>query len=81
MNLLLKMSRTPYSLVFIAAGNSAIAEFDLPASAFETVSSEGKFELLPGSYTVIALDAALLSVSVKKGASAPVTAKIRVNQH
>ena len=65
--------------IFVAAGKSAVVEFSLSASAFETVNSEGKFVLLPGTYTVIASDAAPVPVSVEKGASIPVTAKIKVN--
>ncbi|MDR1839989.1 MAG: glycoside hydrolase family 3 C-terminal domain-containing protein [Treponema sp.] len=64
--------------VFIPAGKSETVEFELPASAFETVSAEGEYALLPGSYTVIASDAAPVPVSVEKGAPAPVQAKITV---
>jgi len=62
--------------VFIPAGKSEKIEFELPASAFETVSEEGVYELLPGSYTVIAADAAPEAVAVEKGASKPVFAVI-----
>jgi beta-glucosidase len=63
--------------VFVPAGKCLTVEFDLPASAFETVNAEGDSVLQPGSYTVIAADAAPVSVSVEKGAPAPVSAKIR----
>ena len=62
--------------VFIPAGKSKTVEFELPASAFETVNADGEYRLLPGSYTVIAADAAPVTVSVEKGAPAPVSAKI-----
>jgi len=65
--------------VFVPAGKSVTAEFDLPAAAFETVNAEGESVLLPGSYTVIAADAAPVPVSVEKGAPSPVTAKITVS--
>jgi beta-glucosidase len=64
--------------VFVPAGKTVTAEFVLPAAAFETVNAEGESVLLPGSYTVIAADAAPVPVSVEKGAPAPVRAKITV---
>jgi beta-glucosidase len=64
--------------VFVPAGKSVTAEFVIPASAFETVNAEGDSVLLPGSYTVIAADAAPVPVSVEKGAPSPVQAKITV---
>jgi beta-glucosidase len=64
--------------VFVPAGKAVTAEFVLPASAFETVNAEGDSVLLPGSYTVIAADAAPVPVSVEKGAPSPVQAKITV---
>jgi beta-glucosidase len=67
-----------FSRVSIPAGKSARVEFTLDLSAFETVTAEGEYKLLPGNYTIIAADAAPVPVSVKKGAPAPVSAKIRV---
>jgi len=64
--------------VFIAAGKSVTVEFDLLSKVFETVNNEGKYVLLPGTYTVFAADAAPLAVSVEKGAPTPVSAKIKV---
>ena len=64
--------------VFVPAGKAVTAEFDLPATDFETVNAEGNSVLLPGSYTVIAADAAPVPVSVEKGAPSPVQAKITV---
>jgi beta-glucosidase len=65
--------------VCVPAGKTVTAEFVLPAAAFETINAEGESVLLPGSYTVIAADAAPVPVSVEKGAPAPVQAKIRVD--
>ena len=65
--------------VFVPAGKSATVEFELCAAAFETINAEGEAVLLPGSYTVIAADAAPTPVSVEKGAPVPVQAKIRVS--
>ncbi|MDR0315978.1 MAG: glycoside hydrolase family 3 C-terminal domain-containing protein [Treponema sp.] len=62
--------------VFIPAGKSVTVEFELSAAAFETINAEGDSVLLPGSYTVIASDAAPVAVAVEKGAPAPVSAKI-----
>jgi len=64
--------------VFIPAGKSKTVEFGLSAAAFETVGEEGEYRLLPGPYTVIAADSAPVPVSVEKGASLPVSAKIKV---
>jgi beta-glucosidase len=64
--------------VFVPAGKTVTVEFDLSAAAFETVNAEGESVLLPGSYTVIAADAAPIPVSVERGAPAPVQAKITV---
>jgi len=64
--------------VFVPAGKAVTAEFVLPAAAFETVNAEGNSALLPGSYTVIAADAAPVPVSVERGAPTPVKAKITV---
>jgi beta-glucosidase len=67
-----------FKRVFVPAGKSVTVECDLPAAAFATINSEGEPELLPGSYTVIASDAAPVPVSVEKGAPAPVSAKVMV---
>ena len=69
----------------IAAGKSASVEFELPSAAFETVNADGESVLLPGSYTLIAADAAPVSVekgtpvSIEKGEPSPVSAKVKVN--
>jgi len=65
--------------VFVPAGKTITVEFDLPAAAFETVNAEGNSVLPPGSYTVIAADAAPIPVAVEKGAPAPVKAQIQIN--
>jgi len=62
----------------IPTGKSGKVEFELPASAFETVNDEGEYVLLPGLYKVIAANASLSVVSAEKGASTPVFAKITV---
>jgi len=62
----------------IKAGKSVKVEFDLPASAFETIDENGASRLVLGSYTVIAADAAPVPVAVEKGASKPVFVKISV---
>jgi len=62
----------------IAKGASAVAEFALPASAFETVCADGSSALVPGSYTVRVADAAPVPVAVEKGAAQPVSAKVTV---
>jgi len=64
--------------VVVPAGKTITVEFELPAAAFETVNAEGNSVLLPGSYTVIAADAAPVPAAVEKGAPAPVKARIRV---
>ena len=64
--------------VFIPAGKSVDVEFELEASAFETINAEGDSVLLPGSCTVIAADAAPVPVALEKGAPAPVSAKVMV---
>jgi beta-glucosidase len=64
--------------VFVQAGKTVTVEFDLPAAAFETVDAQGESVLLPGSYTVIAADAAPVPAAVERGAPAPVQAKITV---
>jgi beta-glucosidase len=73
-----KFSLQAFRRVFVPAGKSVTVEFELPPVAFNTVNSEGEEVLLPGTYTVTASDAAPLEVSVEKGASAPVYAKIKV---
>jgi beta-glucosidase len=64
--------------VSVASGGRASLDFELPASAFQTVGSDGESRLLPGTYTVTASDAAPLPIAVEKGAPPPVTAKITV---
>jgi beta-glucosidase len=64
--------------IFIPAGKSKKAEFDLPSSAFETVSADGEYRLIPGFYNITAADSAHAAVAVEKGASAPVSAKIKI---
>jgi beta-glucosidase len=63
--------------IFIPEGKSETVEFELPASAFETVNEKGEYELLSGSYTIIAADAAPVPVSLEKGSPAPVSVKIK----
>jgi len=65
--------------VFIPAGESITADFELPSSAFETVNAAGEYVLLQGSYTVIAADAAPVAVAVEKGAPAPKSTTLLVN--
>jgi len=60
----------------IKAGKSVTIDFELPRSAFETINNEGAPEFLPGSYTVIAADAAPVAVAKEKGAPDFVSAKI-----
>jgi len=60
--------------VHIKAGRSVTVDFNLPRSAFETVNAEGISEYLPGSYTIIAADAAPVPVAREKGAPAFVSA-------
>ena len=69
--------------IFVPAGKSEKAEFELHSAAFETVSAEGEYQLAPGVYTVIAADAApvpsvSMPLAVEKGAPKPVTAKISI---
>ena len=68
--------------VMVQAGKTIEVETELPSSAFETIDINGESVLLPGSYTVIAAEAAPLPASaplaVKKGAAKPVTVKIEV---
>jgi beta-glucosidase len=64
--------------ISIPAGKPQTIEFELPSSAFETVNAEGEYVLLPGSYNVIAADAAPIPVSTERGAPSPVSAKIKV---
>jgi len=65
-----------FSRIFIPAGKSKKVDFELPSSVFETVNENGEYVLLPGSYTVIAAEAAPVPAAVEKGAAVPVTAKI-----
>jgi len=64
--------------VFIPAGKSKKVEFNLPSSAFETVNAEGEYRLVSGVYTVISADSAPVPVSVEKGATTPIFAKINI---
>jgi beta-glucosidase len=68
-----------FKRVFIPAGKSKTVEFDLFSTIFETINAEGENVLVPGSYSVIAADAAPVPVSVEKGAPAPVSEKILIN--
>jgi beta-glucosidase len=68
-----------FKRVFIPAGKAKTVEFDLFSAIFETISVEGESVLLPGSYSVIAADAAPALVSVEKGAPEPVVEKIMIN--
>ena len=64
--------------VFIPAGKSTIAEFELSSAAFETINAEGEAKMVPGTYLITASDAVPLPVSVEKGAPALVSAKIKI---
>jgi beta-glucosidase len=67
-----------FKRVKIAAGKQARAAFTLNAADFESVNQAGDSVLVPGVYTVTAADAAPLPVSVERGASDPVSAKVTV---
>jgi beta-glucosidase len=64
--------------VFVPAGKTVSAEFELAAAAFELVNAAGDSVLVPGAYTVYAGDAAPLPVSVERGAPPAAAASIRV---
>nr|AUW36662.1 xylosidase/arabinosidase [uncultured bacterium] len=64
--------------VFVPAGKTVTAEFELDSAAFETVNAEGESVLVPGSYTLVAADASPLPVAVEKGAAVPASAKVTV---
>lgn len=64
--------------ILVPAGQTASAEFELAAAAFESVNAEGESVLVPGTYTVYAGDAAPLPVSVEKGAPKPASAAITI---
>jgi hypothetical protein len=53
-------------------------EFILPAAAFESVNDDGDQVLIAGFYTVTAADAAPFPVSLERGASRPVSAKLEI---
>jgi len=71
-----------FKRINIPAGKTKTVEFDLAASAFETVNDQGESVLVPGVYKVIAADAAPVPLasplSVEKGAPAPVSATINI---
>ncbi|MDR2618459.1 MAG: glycoside hydrolase family 3 C-terminal domain-containing protein [Treponema sp.] len=62
----------------VPAGKTVAVDFDLPASAFESVNAEGENILIPGSYTVTVADAAPVPAAVEKGAAKPATVGITV---
>ncbi|MCL2186008.1 MAG: glycoside hydrolase family 3 C-terminal domain-containing protein [Treponema sp.] len=67
-----------FKRVFIPAGKSVKADFELLLPAFETVDGKGNSILIPGVYTVWASDAVPAAVSAEKGAPLPVSAKINI---
>jgi len=67
-----------FKRVAVTKGATVPVEFVLPAGAFETVNADGESVLVPGSYTVHVADAAPLPVAVLKGATKPVSVKVRV---
>jgi len=73
------LSLKDFRRIFIPAGKTKKVEFDLPSSVFETVSEEGEYRLVSGSYHVTAADAAPVAVAAEKGAVAPILAKITIN--
>jgi beta-glucosidase len=68
-----------FSRMHIKAGKSASMEFELSASAFESINEDGEPVLVPGSYSIIAADAAPVPAAAEKGAAVPVTVKITVS--
>jgi beta-glucosidase len=67
-----------FKRIFLSPGESFVAEFELPASAFATINGEGQAVLEEGTYTIIAADAAPLPVSIEKGAVPPVSARVEL---
>jgi beta-glucosidase len=64
--------------VLIPAGKTLTVDFSLDAAAFESVNAQGDRVLVPGTYRVIAADAAPLPVSLERGAPAPVSATLTI---
>ena len=62
----------------VPAGQTVSVPFDLPAAAFESINADGEAVLLPGTYTVIAADAAPVPAAGEKGAVPPLQARITV---
>jgi len=73
------LSLKDFRRIFIPAGKTKKVEFDLPSSVFETVSEEGEYRLVSGSYHITAADAAHAAIAVEKGAAAPIFTKITIN--
>jgi beta-glucosidase len=65
-----------FARLAIPAGKQGVAEFELPASAFETVTAGGESLLLPGDYRIIAAEAAPVPAALEKGAAPPVSAVV-----
>jgi beta-glucosidase len=62
----------------VPAGKTVNADFELPASAFESVNADGRNVLVPGAYTIYACDAAPAPVSAERGAPKPAEAVVTV---
>ncbi|MDR3145057.1 MAG: glycoside hydrolase family 3 C-terminal domain-containing protein [Treponema sp.] len=72
------VSLRAFRRVAVPAGKTVRVEFELAATAFESVNAEGESILVPGVYTVSACNAAPVPVAVEKGASRPVCVKVTV---
>ncbi|MHB9294583.1 Beta-glucosidase [Pillotina sp. SPG140] len=67
-----------FKRVTVASGATAVVVFNISSQAFETVDKDGKNVLVPGSYTLIAANAAPVPIALERGAAAPVYASITI---
>lgn len=67
-----------FTKIFIESGKTKTVHFELPLSAFETITQNGNSVLEKGKYIITLADSSPNEISLKLGATKPISLKIEI---
>ena len=73
-----KFSLKAFKRVYLKAKEKKTLNFSLCSKDFNSIDSDGKPQLVPGIYNIIAADSAPYVTAVEKGAIVPLSKSIKV---
>lgn len=65
-----------FTKITLSPGESKILCFELPETAFETITEEGESQIIPGEYIITISDSSPSELSLKLGATKPISTSI-----